>query len=44
MMSALFSWIALLYPEAMLPAPVVSVEDINTGQRRVEVINERATL
>lgn len=29
---------------AMLPAPVVSVEDINTGQRRVEVINERATL
>jgi len=29
---------------AMLPAPVVSVEDINAGQRRVEVINERATL
>lgn len=29
---------------AMLPAPVVSVEDINAGQRRVEVINERSTL
>lgn len=29
---------------AMLPAPVVSVEDINKGQRQVEVMNERATL
>lgn len=29
---------------AMLPAPVVSVEDINRGQRQVEVMNERATL
>lgn len=29
---------------AMLPNPVVSVEDINRGQRQVEVLNERATL
>lgn len=29
---------------AMLPAPVVSVEDINRGQRQVEVMNNRATL
>lgn len=29
---------------AMLPAPVVSVEDINRKQRQVEVMNERATL
>lgn len=29
---------------AMLPNPVVSVEDINRGQRQVEVMNERATL
>ena len=29
---------------AMLPAPVVSVEDINRGQRQVQVMNERATL
>lgn len=29
---------------AMLPAPVVSVEDINRGQRQVRVMNERATL
>lgn len=29
---------------AMLPAPVVSVEDINRGQRQVEVMTERATL
>ena len=29
---------------AMLPAPVVSVQDINQGQRQVEVMNERATL
>ena len=29
---------------AMLPAPVVSVQDINRGQRQVEVMNERATL
>ncbi len=29
---------------AMLPAPVVSVEDINKGQRQVQVMNERATL
>lgn len=29
---------------AMLPNPVVSVEDINKGQRQVEVMNERATL
>lgn len=29
---------------AMLPAPVVSVEDINRGQRQVKVMNERATL
>lgn len=29
---------------AMLPAPVVSVEDINRGQRQVEVMNERATI
>ena len=29
---------------AMLPAPVVSVEDINRGQRQVEVLNQRATL
>ena len=29
---------------AMLPAPVVSVQDINEGQRQVEVMNERATL
>ena len=29
---------------AMLPAPVVSVEDINRGQRQVEVMNEQATL
>lgn len=29
---------------AMLPAPVVSVEDINKGQRQVEVMNDRATL
>lgn len=29
---------------AMLPAPVVSVEDINRGQRQVEVMNKRATL
>lgn len=29
---------------AMLPAPVVSVQDINDGQRQVEVMNERATL
>lgn len=29
---------------AMLPNPVVSVEDINRGQRQVEVLQERATL
>ena len=29
---------------AMLPNPVVSVEDINRGQRQVEVMNERALL
>lgn len=29
---------------AMLPNPVVSVEDINRGQRQVIVMNERATL
>ena len=29
---------------AMLPNPVVSVEDINKGQRQVQVMNERATL
>ena len=29
---------------AMLPNPVVSVEDINRGQRQVEVMNERAML
>lgn len=29
---------------AMLPAPVVSVEDINRGQRQVIVMNDRATL
>lgn len=29
---------------AMLPNPVVSVQDINRGQRQVEVMNERATL
>lgn len=29
---------------AMLPAPVVSVQDINEGQRQVEVMVERATL
>ena len=29
---------------AMLPAPVVSVQDINRGQRQVEVMTERATL
>lgn len=29
---------------AMLPAPVVSVEDINRGQRQVQVMNDRATL
>lgn len=29
---------------AMLPAPVVSVEDINRGQRQVAVMNERAAL
>lgn len=29
---------------AMLPAPVVSVEDINRGQRQVAVMNDRATL
>lgn len=29
---------------AMLPNPVVSVVDINNGQRQVEVMNERATL
>ena len=29
---------------AMLPNPVVSVEDINRGQRQVEVMNERARL
>ena len=29
---------------AMLPNPVVSVEDINRGQRQVEVMNEMATL
>lgn len=29
---------------ALLPNPVVSVEDINRGQRQVEVLNERATL
>ena len=29
---------------AMLPAPVVSVQDINRGQRQVEVMLERATL
>ena len=29
---------------AMLPAPVVSVEDINRGQRQVEVLNQRVTL
>ena len=29
---------------AMLPAPVVSVEDINRGQRQVEVLNQRAIL
>ena len=29
---------------AMLPAPVVSVEDINRGQRQVTVMNDRATL
>ena len=29
---------------AMLPNPVVSVVDINNGQRQVEVVNERATL
>lgn len=29
---------------AMLPAPVVSVQDINRGQRQVEVMNGRATL
>ena len=29
---------------AMLPAPVVSVEDINRGQRQVQVMNKRATL
>ena len=29
---------------AMLPAPVVSVQDINRGQRQVEVMTERARL
>lgn len=29
---------------AMLPNPVVSVEDINRGQRQVEVMNQQATL
>lgn len=29
---------------AMLPAPVVSVEDINKGQRQVIVMNERASI
>lgn len=29
---------------AMLPAPVVSVEDINKGQRQVKVMNDRARL
>lgn len=29
---------------AMLPNPVVSVEDINRGQRQVEVLNNRAAL
>jgi hypothetical protein len=29
---------------AMLPNPVVSVEDINRGQRQVAVMNERARL
>ncbi|MBR5118865.1 MAG: phage tail tape measure protein [Muribaculaceae bacterium] len=29
---------------AMLPNPVVSVQDINQGQRQVEVMNERAML
>ena len=29
---------------AMLPAPVVSVEDINRGQRQVQVMNDRARL
>ena len=29
---------------AMLPNPVVSVEDINRGQRQVVVMNERARL
>ena len=29
---------------AMLPAPVVSVQDINQGQRQVEVLTERARL
>ena len=29
---------------AMLPNPVVSVQDINQGQRQVQVMNERATL
>ena len=29
---------------AMLPAPVVSVQDINDGQRQVEIMTERATL
>ena len=29
---------------AMLPAPVVSVEDINRGQRQVRVMTDRATL
>lgn len=29
---------------AMLPNPVVSVQDINNGQRQVEVMTERATL
>ena len=29
---------------AMLPNPVVSVVDINNGQRQVQVMNERATL
>ena len=29
---------------AMLPDPVVSVQDINRGQRQVKVMNERATL
>ena len=29
---------------AMLPAPVVSVQDINRGQRQVAVMDERATL